>query len=97
MHWRTFLLYNAAGGIVWATIVGILGYLAGRVLKNNFGLVEQIAGTVGWITGGIVLACVVIAIIVLRIRQNRRSRDIRAAKDNDAETDVDEREAAQCP
>lgn len=97
MHWRMFLLYNAMGGIVWATIVGILGYLAGRVFKNNFGLVEQIAGTVGWISGGLVLACVVIAIIILRIRQKRHSRDISTAKDNDPEIDIDEREVAQCP
>src|SRR5690348_3504787 len=30
MRWRTFLIYNAAGGILWATIFGTLGYFAGR-------------------------------------------------------------------
>src|SRR6184192_3701065 len=32
MRWRNFLFYNAAGGIVWATIFGTLGYIAGRFL-----------------------------------------------------------------
>src|SRR5579859_7514704 len=49
MHWRTFLFYNAAGGILWATIFGSLGYVAGRYLHDNFAQVEQLAGTIGWI------------------------------------------------
>jgi membrane protein DedA with SNARE-associated domain len=30
MPWRSFLLWNALGGIVWATAMGLLGYLAGK-------------------------------------------------------------------
>jgi membrane protein DedA with SNARE-associated domain len=29
MDWRRFLLWNAAGGVVWATVVGLAGYLLG--------------------------------------------------------------------
>jgi membrane protein DedA with SNARE-associated domain len=29
MHWWRFLAYNAAGGIVWATLVGLLAYFLG--------------------------------------------------------------------
>src|SRR5713101_6260065 len=36
MRWRTFLIYNAAGGILWATIFGTLGFVAGRYLHDNF-------------------------------------------------------------
>src|SRR6266568_600391 len=32
MRWRTFLIYNAAGGILWATIFGLLGYFPWRSL-----------------------------------------------------------------
>src|SRR5207302_5875504 len=39
MRWRTFLIYNAAGGIVWAVIFGTLGYLAGGLFHNDFGQV----------------------------------------------------------
>src|SRR5947208_15536533 len=28
MPWRTFLIYNAAGGILWAIIYGTIGYVA---------------------------------------------------------------------
>jgi membrane protein DedA with SNARE-associated domain len=34
MHWRRFLGFNAAGGIVWATIYGIAYYYFGSALKG---------------------------------------------------------------
>src|SRR6266550_6432092 len=40
MKWRTFLIYNAAGGIVWAIIYGTLGFFAGRIFHDNFAKVE---------------------------------------------------------
>lgn len=30
MHWKRFLLFNAAGGILWASYYGILGYIFGK-------------------------------------------------------------------
>ena len=30
MHWRKFLLWNAAGGICWATLVGLVAYYGGK-------------------------------------------------------------------
>jgi len=41
MHWWQFFLWNAAGGIVWATGVGILAYFAGKAVAeavNRYGL-----------------------------------------------------------
>jgi membrane protein DedA with SNARE-associated domain len=37
MHWKYFLFYNAAGGIIWATYYGILGYVFGRTLRHVSG------------------------------------------------------------
>ncbi len=34
MHWRTFLVWNAAGGIAWATIFGVGYYAFGTTLKH---------------------------------------------------------------
>ena len=31
MRWRTFLLWNALGGIAWATTIGLAAYLLGHV------------------------------------------------------------------
>jgi membrane protein DedA with SNARE-associated domain len=34
MSWRRFLFWNALGGIVWATGVGLLAYLGGKALAD---------------------------------------------------------------
>jgi membrane protein DedA with SNARE-associated domain/membrane-associated phospholipid phosphatase len=59
MHYRTFALYNAAGGAVWATGFVLLGYAAGTGWRR----VEHIAGRAGLLllvvvlgAGGIALA-----------------------------------------
>jgi membrane protein DedA with SNARE-associated domain len=42
MHWWRFLAWNAAGGIVWATGIGLLSYYAGDAAAaalNKYGLV----------------------------------------------------------
>ncbi len=71
MRWRTFLIYNAAGGIVWAIVYGCFGFFAGRIFQNNFALVEQIASTTGWIGAGVIAAVIIAIFIVFRIRRGR--------------------------
>jgi undecaprenyl-diphosphatase len=42
MRWRTFLLWNALGGIAWATSIGLAAYLLGNIavtIIKDFGLV----------------------------------------------------------
>jgi membrane protein DedA with SNARE-associated domain len=34
MPWRSFLMYNALGGISWAVTVGLLAYLAGDAIET---------------------------------------------------------------
>src|SRR5437868_4147481 len=34
MHWRSFVLWNALGGICWATAVGLIIYFAGSSAKS---------------------------------------------------------------
>jgi membrane protein DedA with SNARE-associated domain len=46
MSWWRFLAWNAAGGIAWATAVGIVAYYAGRAAAdaiNRYGLYAGIA------------------------------------------------------
>jgi membrane protein DedA with SNARE-associated domain len=71
MNRRTFFIYNAAGGIIWATIYGLLGYFAGRVFHDNFSKVEHIASTVTWILAGIIVVGAIIAITVFYLRRKR--------------------------
>lgn len=69
MNRRTFFIYNAAGGIIWATIYGLLGYFAGRIFHDNFAKVEHIASTVTWILAGIIVVGAIIAITVFYLRR----------------------------
>jgi len=71
MHWRTFLVYNAAGGIIWAILYGLLGYEAGNLFHDNFAAVQSLASYISW--GGIILiaAIIIAAFIIFRVRRAR--------------------------
>lgn len=69
MRWSTFLLYNAAGGILWATIFGTLGYYAGRLFHNNFGKVQQFAGTISLAIGAVIIVVVLVIVVVMVLRR----------------------------
>ncbi len=63
---HVFLLYNAAGGLLWGVGFTLLGYFAGSAYSR----IEHVAGRVV----AIVVACVVVVgVIVWRVRR-RRSR-----------------------
>jgi undecaprenyl-diphosphatase len=68
MDYSRFLIFNAAGGIVWAVTFGVAGYLAGASWRQ----VVHLAGTAGAIIIGVLLAS---ALIGLTIRRRRRERD----------------------
>ena len=67
MRYRKFLAYNAAGGLIWATGFVLLGYLAG----NSYARVEK---TVGRGAAIAVLALVLVALLIWRIRKHRAER-----------------------
>jgi membrane-associated protein len=65
MHWRSFAIWNALGGISWATLVGVVAYLLGHSAGNaieTFGLYGLAA-----------LLLAVISTVVLHRRHRRRS------------------------
>ena len=49
MHWWSFLGWNAAGGIVWATLVGVLAYFLGEAFAKLIGPFGLLAA------GGVIL------------------------------------------
>lgn len=76
MPFRTFMFYNALGGVVWATIFGTLGYTFG----HNLPRLERYIGQVS-------LALVVLALIgaigliaVRAFRENRVRRVVAAPR-----------------
>jgi membrane protein DedA with SNARE-associated domain len=74
MKWSTFLIYNAAGGILWATCFGLLGYFAGRIFHDNFTQVEHLARNVSWTVSGIILVVVVVIVIIVLYRRRASHR-----------------------
>ena len=64
MSWRRFLLYNAAGGILWAAVVGAGAYLLGAAAHR-----VSLAVTVA---GGVLLVIVTAALIFYMRRHMKR-------------------------
>ncbi|GLV60190.1 hypothetical protein KDH_70120 [Dictyobacter sp. S3.2.2.5] len=77
MHWPTFLVYNAAGGIIWATVYGLLGYYAGRVFHDNFGQVEHLASNISLILGAVIVLVAIIAFLIYKKRKNNAPQSSR--------------------
>jgi membrane protein DedA with SNARE-associated domain len=46
MHWATFLAWNAAGGICWAALVGLLAYYLGHAATDALSRYGLIGGAV---------------------------------------------------
>ena len=65
MPWRVFVVYNAAGAIVWCTVIALSGYALGR----SWVLLEKWIGQTGLI--GLVI---VIGTVVFLVIRNRRQR-----------------------
>src|SRR3954454_1767121 len=62
MRWRDFLFWNATGGIVWATAVGLLAYSFGHAAERAI----ETAGLVG------LIAAVALAVAIWLIVHRRR-------------------------
>ncbi len=63
MRWPSFLLYNALGGIIWATIFGLGGYFLGNKVNQLTGPVAIVA---------IVLAAIVLIAFFIFLRRNEK-------------------------
>lgn len=80
---RTFFVWNAAGGITWALVYGLLGYFLGR----NLPLLDRVLRVLG--IGGVVVAVAfVVGLVALWVIQRRRAERralLAAASPADAE------------
>jgi membrane protein DedA with SNARE-associated domain len=71
MPWRRFLPFNAAGGIVWATLYGVGGYVLG---KN----VNRLAGPVGIAT--VIIAALIIIVVLVFLKRNEQRLEEEAVR-----------------
>jgi membrane protein DedA with SNARE-associated domain len=58
LPWRTFLVYNAAGAVVWSTTIGLVGYALG----HSWETLERLVGRTGLLALVVVLALAAFAI-----------------------------------
>ena len=59
MHWRRFLIYNAAGGICWAALVCCGAYYLGNA-------VHKVSSAVTYVGGGLAVVALVALVFYLR-------------------------------
>jgi len=64
MRYRTFLFYNALGGLVWGTTFVLVGYAAGRSW-------EAIASRIGSYALYVLASLVALAVVVVVVRRRR--------------------------
>jgi membrane protein DedA with SNARE-associated domain len=72
MHWRRFLPWNAAGGIVWAAIYSFVPYAIGNTI-NSFSTPANIA------LGAAAVVIIVAAIVIVRRQASRLAAQAEAA------------------
>jgi membrane protein DedA with SNARE-associated domain len=74
MSWPRFLFWNAFGGIVWATAIGLLAYFGGKALADAI-------SRYGLYAGAAIAAAAVLVFagprLVRRLRRSRRIRETR--------------------
>jgi membrane protein DedA with SNARE-associated domain len=73
MHWRSFVLWNALGGITWATAIGLIAYFLG----NSAGSAIEAFGLYG-------LAAVLIVLVTAFVMHRRHRRQASSAPDGGA-------------
>jgi membrane protein DedA with SNARE-associated domain len=71
MDWRRVLLVNVAGGVVWATMIGVAGYNLGKEARH-------LLGTAGIII--LVVAAVLLLAAFIAIRRNQRRLEAEAER-----------------
>ena len=64
MEWWRFLFWNAAGGIGWATAIGLLAYYGGQALADSI-------ARYGVYGAGIVIAGLVLVYLILHFARKR--------------------------
>ena len=74
--WAPFLAYNAAGGIVWALVMGLGAYLFGNTMS-------QVSGPLGLIALGIAAIGIVAGFIWMRHHEKQMETNLQAAADRE--------------
>jgi membrane protein DedA with SNARE-associated domain len=72
MPWRRFLVFNAAGGIIWSTLYGTGAYVLGTQIHN-------LTRTAAIVFGALAVIAIVAGIVVLRRNEARLIKEAEEA------------------
>lgn len=72
MPWRSFLLWNAVGGVIWAVLYGLGGYFLGESI-------HRLTGPIGPITIALGLLAAAAALLFVRRNEQRLEREAELA------------------
>lgn len=86
MHWRSFVLWNALGGIVWACAIGLIAYFLGHSAGNAI----EAFGLYG-------LAAFLLAIVGALVMRRRHLRAQRSSMPEGADDDAPPRDDSAQP
>lgn len=67
MRYRTFLFWNALGGLAWGITYSLVGYFAGASY-------QKVASYLGEGTAVVIGVLVIVAFVVWRVRRKRREQ-----------------------
>jgi membrane protein DedA with SNARE-associated domain len=71
MPYRKFLLWNAAGGILWGAVVVLLGYAAGASYKT---IESRFGSTAAYVIGGLVVIGLLVWFVRRRVQERNEDR-----------------------
>jgi len=71
MHYPTFFFYNLSGGVIWATIFGILGYIVG----NNLPVLGSMLIELNVVVLGVVVIFLAYKTTKLFLRKRREKKE----------------------
>jgi membrane protein DedA with SNARE-associated domain len=73
MRFRTFVLWNAFGGVTWGLTYGLAGYYGGKAATG-------VLSTVGLAVGALIVVSFVVRHLIIRRRERRGGSSGRAAR-----------------
>ena len=72
MRWPRFLFFNTAGGIIWATLYGVGGYVLGDTI-------HRVTGPIGPITLALAVLLIIVGIVLVRRNEERLAEEAERA------------------
>lgn len=87
--WRSFLIFNAAGAIIWALVMGLGAYLFGDAMT-------RVSGPLGMIGFALVVAGILVSWLVLRRQEKKWEEELTSAAlgEEQRELGLDRRDAS---